>query len=345
MKSNLLSLGIAVALFIGQDVSAVTQCGNQLSNGNLFPCLNGGNCTWWAAKSAMDNWGIQWSQLPSTRNAMYWDDDAPAKGFTVSRTPVVKSIAVKNSSPYCVAKNSKGVCTSYEDYGHVAWVESVNGTSVTVSQMYYGTNGVKTTTHPQTYFDAYISPRPQVTSLQLFCPSSVNENTSNAGVCTTSAYYSNGTNKTVAPLSWTDDSSAISVNNGVLSTTSVSSDTRVSIRAEYQESGISKGATTSLIVKDIPAVVLPKISSVSPTTVTWNQKTTFTVKGTNLTDGLAFWIAECAGSGTTLYPLPGGTSTSRTFSCTPMYTKGVKDGVIKDKANGTTLYNFKVTVK
>ena len=83
------------------------------------------------------------------------------------------------------------------------------------------------------------------------------------------------------------------------------------------------------------------VTSVSPLTVTLNQATVFTVVGTNLPDSTAFWIGEC--EGVTL--LSGGTPEQRQFQCTPSWTTGVKEGVVKDQSGGTELFNFTVTVQ
>jgi hypothetical protein len=106
--------------------------------------------------------------------------------LNISAIPSVNTIAVKNSSPYkCGAKTC--------DFGHVAWVESVNGTKVTVSEMYYGQNGKKTRTLSSGYFDVYIYAKAVVlsrlSSIKVHCPSSVSESSSNAGNCSAKAYY------------------------------------------------------------------------------------------------------------------------------------------------------------
>ncbi|MCI5191901.1 MAG: DUF1566 domain-containing protein [Candidatus Electrothrix sp. AU1_5] len=84
---------------------------------------------------------------------------------------------------------------------------------------------------------------------------------------------------------------------------------------------------------------LPVVNSVSPNNVTLNELTTFTVTGSNLPSGLAFFIEECED----LLPL-GGSSTSMQFRCTPSWTIGVKNGVVKDKTGGNILYDFTVDV-
>ncbi|CAA6815398.1 MAG: Unknown protein [uncultured Sulfurovum sp.] len=73
--------------------------------------------------------------------------------------------------------------------------------------------------------------------------------------------------------------------------------------------------------------------------MTLDEKTTFTVRGTYLTSQTAFFIEDCKD---VVYL--SGTSTSRTFSCTPSYTAGRKNGLIKEKTGGNTLKSFSVDV-
>ena len=82
-----------------------------------------------------------------------------------------------------------------------------------------------------------------------------------------------------------------------------------------------------------------EVTSVSPTTVTLNQPTTFTVNGQNLPATLVLFVPECA----SLTPL-GGNTNSRQFSCMPSYTVGAKASLVKDKSGGAELYTFSVTV-
>jgi hypothetical protein len=90
---------------------------------------------------------------------------------------------------------------------------------------------------------------------------------------------------------------------------------------------------------DDSAAGVPVVSSVSPLTATLNTPTTFTVEGTSLPSTLALWIAECEGlTGLTAGP------TEATFECSPSYTTGDKDGVVKDEPGGTELFSFTLTV-
>jgi len=92
----------------------------------------------------------------------------------------------------------------------------------------------------------------------------------------------------------------------------------------------------------------PTVSSVSPLQVTLDEPATFTVNGSCLTDTTAFWIDACASPNAssigTLFPMAGGSATQRKFQCTPSYSTGSKQGVVKDQSAGTVLSNFSVNV-
>jgi surface antigen len=88
-------------------------------NGSIYNWENGGygyrNCTDWVAWRVKQNGGFAPSGLG---NAKQWDDRAPAYGLTVSSVPRVGAAAVSN----------------YGYYGHVMYVEAVNGDgTITVS--------------------------------------------------------------------------------------------------------------------------------------------------------------------------------------------------------------------
>ena len=86
------------------------------------------NCTDYVAWK-INSLGISFNNTLGGRrfgNAGNWDDNARALGWTVSATPLPRSIAVSNSGTW----------------GHVSFVESVNADgSVNVSEYNYGTNG------------------------------------------------------------------------------------------------------------------------------------------------------------------------------------------------------------
>lgn len=82
-----------------------------------------GQCTWYAWGRAYEKTGIS---FPSdVASARLWVQKAQNKGFTVSMTPRANSIAVWDD----INPDSQG-----NRYGHVAFVEEVSGTSVTLSE-------------------------------------------------------------------------------------------------------------------------------------------------------------------------------------------------------------------
>lgn len=153
MKIRLLLIASTLAS-LSMSALAVDQCGSETSAGNPMPCSNGGNCVWWTWKKANE---AGWAKIP-TGNANSWDNTAAAnpKLLLSSTSPTVGSIGVKESSPYCVSKDSKGKCTKYEDQGHVGWVTSVNGTDISTTESNWGVPGVQTKARKSSYFDKYI---------------------------------------------------------------------------------------------------------------------------------------------------------------------------------------------
>ena len=87
---------------------------------------------------------------------------------------------------------------------------------------------------------------------------------------------------------------------------------------------------------DLPAI---SISSVSPPEATLGVETTFTVSGSGLVDGMAYYLADLEGT----EEVAGGTATTRQFKGIPSNTIGIKDGVIKDAPDGNILKEFQVT--
>ena len=103
---------------------------------------------------------------------------------------------------------------------------------------------------------------------------------------------------------------------------------------------LAPGGSTLLsfdVYVDDPA---PVVDSVSPTSVTLNSSTTFTVRGTNLPSTLAFFIPDCEGVSVVARG-----SSQQQFRCTPRYTTGRKSGRVADAPGGTTLLSFTVTVR
>jgi len=90
-------------------------CGYTDPNYNPYPCHQG-NCTWWARYKRPDTGG---QQYPYWGNAGNWAARAREEGFVVNGTPSTSAIAEWS-------------------YGHVAYVESFDGTTADFSDMDYG---------------------------------------------------------------------------------------------------------------------------------------------------------------------------------------------------------------
>ncbi len=85
----------------------------------------------------------------------------------------------------------------------------------------------------------------------------------------------------------------------------------------------------------------PSVSSVTPTSANINEEISFTIRGTNLTSGMGFFVANLEN----LQEQSGGTSTRRYFKGTFQQYAGTKAGIVKDAPNGNTLFNFSVNVR
>ncbi len=83
----------------------------------------------------------------------------------------------------------------------------------------------------------------------------------------------------------------------------------------------------------------PVVDSVSPLTATVGELTTFTVRGSNFSSDLAFWIGNCEGLEQISI-----SSTVAKWRCTPNSNTGYQDGIVKDGPGGTTLKVFRVNV-
>lgn len=80
------------------------------------------NCTDYVAWRLINN-GVSLAKVSGLGNAGVWDDNAPKKGLSVSNTPLVGSAGVD------------------ERYGHVVYVESVSGSTITISEYNWGSTG------------------------------------------------------------------------------------------------------------------------------------------------------------------------------------------------------------
>lgn len=91
---------------------------------------------------------------------------------------------------------------------------------------------------------------------------------------------------------------------------------------------------------------VPYVESLTPLDPRLGEKTEFTIRGGNLPDSTAAWIASCVGGGDTKGPSFStvGDREERKFSCTPRWGIGERDTVIKDSPGGVVLRDdIKVT--
>ena len=106
-------------IFVGP--LADSSCCGYSDSGNPYGCYSCGNCTWWAS--------FKGSYLPDTSwgNAWQWKQAAISEGFSVGTTPQANTVVVFQP----------GVQGVDSTYGHVAYVESVDGSNFVVSEMWY----------------------------------------------------------------------------------------------------------------------------------------------------------------------------------------------------------------
>jgi len=143
-----------ITFFSPSYVLAVYECGGYTDNcpceaSNPFGCQLG-NCTWWAWHRICCIWGAEpaWEIVSNWGlpiKTCDWDDKARNRTFfKVNHTPAIQTVAVREAH-----------ADNY-DYGHVAWVEAVNGNQVTVTEMAWGVSypgGYRTRTYDAGYFD------------------------------------------------------------------------------------------------------------------------------------------------------------------------------------------------
>ena len=140
------AVGAALGLLIASPSWAVYQCGDQVDScqcgaNNPYPCCdNGGNCTWWAWEAACCKWGVA---LPSWGNANQWVGNAGANAsYSVLGYPVTDAVS----------------CRTAGAYGHVAFVTSVSGASISVTEENcWGNYGMRAANYSSSFFQGYIT--------------------------------------------------------------------------------------------------------------------------------------------------------------------------------------------
>ncbi|ORJ64249.1 CHAP domain-containing protein [Mycobacterium simiae] len=137
----LAAVAISSALSLGASMAPAPASGDPAANigrtidHNPFSGAYEGYCTWGAQEQIHAHTGYYIKAL--TGNAEDWADQAQAAGWTVMNQPQPHSIAVFSSALV------GGV-------GHVAWVDAVNGSTMTITEMNVGyggsaANGYRTT--------------------------------------------------------------------------------------------------------------------------------------------------------------------------------------------------------
>ncbi len=147
-------------------------------------------------------------------------------------------------------------CSGEQPFGTLFGSQSPNLSSNGSKNQWYGTVLTK--------------PTILLKALSIFCPSSVNENSSNAGVCNSTAYFTDNSNKFVTP-SWSSNNNALSVStNGMLSTVNVSADANAIVTGSYSENGkMVQGTAAVKILNALSTPVVTTKMNNNTATVTW----------------------------------------------------------------------------
>ncbi len=125
----------------------------------------------------------------------------------------------------------------------------LKGFSINGSDAYFSTSDA--TGFPTVkgqFYKVSLASAPTLSSLMLSCPNTINASASNS--CSATANYSDASSKSVS-ASWSSSNpTVLSVNSGgSLTAETPSSDTSVTITANYSEGGVSKTATAMVMVK------------------------------------------------------------------------------------------------
>ena len=130
MKSKIIIIMAIIYIAIGGMCVNVYAASNPYSRTYTWNGTTHTNCTWWAWQRANDDAGVA---LPGWNDAWTWANLARNAGYTVDSNPTKYSIAVW----------PQGASGSAYQYGHVAYVEEVNGSTMTISEYGYGADGSK----------------------------------------------------------------------------------------------------------------------------------------------------------------------------------------------------------
>jgi len=156
---------------------------------------------------------------------------------------------------------------------------------------------------------------PTLSSLSISGPSSLNEGSS--GTFSATASWSDGSTSSVTP-SWSENSSYASISSGgVLSASSVSSNQTVTVTASYSSGGVTRTATRSVTIVDVPAGTVSALQNIAITgpvatspakiyRLSWDPIETY-ADGAPMPAGTVrytvYWTADPALSANSLTPL------------------------------------------
>ena len=167
---------------------------------------------------------------------------------------------------------------------------------------------------------AYTWAVPLLSDLFIGCPSSLNEGES--GECTATAMWSNGSMTPVSPA-WSGGSPYASIGaDGVLTASEVSGDQPAMVTAVYTDAGVTRTASTTVMIVDLSVVTIaePKNVIVSgpladspslPIRLAWDPVATYTdgtpIPSGTIVDYSAYWTTDSTLSESSLKPLASST--------------------------------------
>jgi hypothetical protein len=167
---------------------------------------------------------------------------------------------------------------------------------------------------------------PSLSELFIDCPSPLNEGES--GACTTTALWGDGSMTPVSPT-WSEGSTYASIGaDGILTTTAVSGDQPVTVTADYTSAGVTRTASTTVMIVDLSVVTIqaptdltvtgPLAESPSqPIALAWSPVASYT-DGTPIPAGAtvdysAYWTTDSTLSESSLKPLSSSTLSNSVY--------------------------------
>ena len=222
-----------------------------------------------------------------------------------SMTPVSPSWS--EGSPYA-SIGADGVLTTTEVWGDQP---------VTVTADYTSAGVTRTASATMMIVDlSVVTITAPLSELFIGCPPSLNEG--EGGVCTATAKWSDGSMTPVSPA-WSEGSPYASIGaDGLLTTTAVSGDQPVTVTADYTSAGVTRTASTTVIIADLSVVTImePKNVNVSgpltespslPIRLAWDPVASYTdgtpVPAGAVVDYSAYWTTDSTLSESSLKPL------------------------------------------